>query len=183
MRDGIVSVIGQAGQSFGLILFPDTESCVGHLALAHLASLGVMPGAISSHMALNFERGGEVDPALRAEIARYEWEVAAPTGYPSAVVVDADLVGRPTTAREFAVLEAVSVALADWIEGDASLGSRWSAAHAAKRTTTVITSQGAAAVTLTVVTHAEGVFTPLVTAPSLLRRRTKTAKKAPSKRR
>src|ERR1019366_3963069 len=76
----------------------------------------------------------------------------------------------PSTARELAIREALSVALAEWIEGDWSLGSAWSAARGPTRTTTATTSEGAARVTLTVVTLAErATFMPLVTAPSLLR--------------
>jgi hypothetical protein len=184
VKDGVVSVIGQAGQAFALVLFPDIESFVGHLAMAHLASQGVMPSSISPHLALNFERGAELDPGLRAEVTRHAWEVAAPTGYPSPMAVDADIVGRPATMRELAILEAASVALAEWIEDDASLNGAWSASRAATRTTTVTTSEGPARVTLTVVTHTEReTFTPLVAAPSLLRRTKKTSKKAPRKRR
>ncbi len=75
IADAALLVIGQLGESFGLLLFQDADD---------LDAFGVAMGAIEDgesptlppYVALNYERAQDMAPALRKEIATHHWEVA-----------------------------------------------------------------------------------------------------------
>jgi len=157
VKNAVVSVIGQLGESFAVILFSSPEDFETHLAIAgEVAESGSLPEKVSPNVALNFDRGADLEPELRKEIAANNWEVAGPNDYPSLVAMDADVVGRPPTSQEQTTMEAIALALATWIESESALGKAWDDDVGLARTFTVTTHAGPFEVALAVVPHDDG---------------------------
>jgi hypothetical protein len=147
VRDMVVSVIGQMGESHGVILFKSLDDFDAFIDAADAIEHGAMP-AMPPHFALNFERGAELSPALRKEIAVHRWEIAGANAYPWLVAVDEDLVARPPTAKEMTLVEALSLALADIMADKRVLAAAWDGGEPVTRTLSVKTHAGELEVTL-----------------------------------
>ncbi|WP_437902229.1 hypothetical protein WME95_26715 [Sorangium sp. So ce327] len=112
-RDLALCVVGQAGQSHGVLLF---ESAHGfELYLAETAKLPDAPPASlpASFFSLSFDRASDLHPALRAEVAEQRWELADPDAYPTLAMVDEDLIGRKPTPKELTASEALALGLVE----------------------------------------------------------------------
>lgn len=112
-RDLALCVVGQAGQSHGVLLF---ESAQGfELYLAETARHPDEPPASlpASFFSLSFDRADDLHPALRAEVAEQRWELAGPDAYPMLAMVDEDLIGRKPTPRELTASEALALGLVE----------------------------------------------------------------------
>ncbi|WP_437662162.1 hypothetical protein [Sorangium sp. So ce1182] len=112
-RDLALCVVGQAGQSHGVLLF---ESAQGfELYLAETAKLPDAPPASlpASFFSLSFDRAGDLHPALRAEVDEQRWELAGPDAYPMLAMVDEDLIGRKPTPKELTASEALALGLVE----------------------------------------------------------------------
>jgi hypothetical protein len=144
-----VSVMGQMGQSLGLILFSDVDDFEAYLAAAPDAEHGKAP-SIPPHFALNFARSDELHASLRQEIAEHHWEVAGPDAYPWLVAVDEGLVARPPTAEEVTIAEAIALALPKVLKEKKALLAAWSGGEPVARTLRVATHAGDVEVSLRV---------------------------------
>ncbi|MDT8318910.1 MAG: hypothetical protein RQ826_00145 [Xanthomonadales bacterium] len=147
VRDAALSVIGQMGESFGIVLFPDIYAYEAFLEAGEMMALDEEP-EVPPHFALNFERGAELEPDLRREIAEHNWEVAAADAYPSLLAIDGDLVARPPTARELTMAEALARALTEVLAEKQSLRAAWEGGEPVSRTLAIATHEGALEVTL-----------------------------------
>jgi len=147
VRDAAMSIIGRMGQSLGFVLFSGLVDFEAYLEAAGAVERGDAP-RIPPHFALNFERGAELSAALRKEIAAHGWVVAGPDAYPWLVAIDEDLVGRPATADELTIAEAVSRALLLAVAEEAALLAAWSEGTPFARTLRVKTHAGDVEVTL-----------------------------------
>ncbi len=147
LRDAALSVIGQMGQSLGLILFSSIDDFEAYLDAAEAMERGEEP-RMPPHFALNFDRGAELSTALRKEIADHHWEVAAPNAYPWLVAVDEDLVARPPTAEELSIAEAIAVALPKVLLEKEALSAAWDGGAPLARTLVVNTYAGEIEITL-----------------------------------
>ncbi len=136
VRDLAVSVIGQMGKNFGFVMFSGLEDFDAYLAAAVTIELGEKP-EMPPHFALNFDPGSALAPELRKEIAQHRWEVAGPNAYPWLVAIDEDLVGRPPTAEEMAIAEAVARALAGALAEKEALLAAWDDGKSWSRTLSV----------------------------------------------
>jgi len=141
VRDAAMSVIGQMGQSFGFILFSNLDDFEAYLHAADTITRGEQP-VMPPHFALTFERGAELDPALRKEIEEHHWEVAAPNAYPGLLAIDEELVVRPSTPKDVTMAEAIARALTKM------LAAAWDDGEPVSRTLSVNTHQGEIEVTL-----------------------------------
>ena len=103
----VMSVIGHLGESLGFVLFQSLDDLDRFGAAAKGAKSANGRPNVPPHFALNFDRGADMEPALRREIAKHGWKVAGSNAYPWLVAVDPDLVGRPPTAGEIVVGEAL----------------------------------------------------------------------------
>jgi hypothetical protein len=146
LHDGALSVMGQLGESFGLILFSDPEDFETYLDAAEALEAGGEP-ELPPHFVLHFERGADVAPELRREISEHHWEVAGPDAYPWLVAIDEDLVARPPTPEEVTVAEALARALTAILSDTAAPVPGEPDVHAA-RTLRVATYRGEVEVTL-----------------------------------
>ena len=149
VRDAAVSVIGQMGESLGLIMFSGLDDFEAYLEMAEAAARGGAPKA-PPHFALNFERGADINAGLRREILQHGWEVAGTDAYPWLVAVDEDLVTRPATAEEISIAEALARALVELLAEPAPLLAAWQADQTVERTLRVATHAGAVDVVLRV---------------------------------
>ncbi len=147
VRDAAMSIIGQMGQSFGLILFSSLDDFEAYLEAAD----GVEPREapeMPPHFVLNFEQGAELAPELRKEIAEHRWEVAGPDAYPWLVAVDEQLVARPPTGKEVVMAEAIALALTDMRAEKKALRKAWDGGEPLSCTLTATTHEGQIDVTL-----------------------------------
>jgi hypothetical protein len=147
VRDAALSVIGQMGQSFGLLLFAGLDDFEAYLDAADAMEHGEEP-VTPPHFALNFERGAEMSAALRKEVAEHHWEVAAADAYPSLLAVDEDVVARPPTAEEVTIVEAIARALLEVLGARKALAAAWNGGEPVVRTVPVRTHAGELEVTL-----------------------------------
>jgi len=147
VRNAAMSVIGQMGQSMGFVLFSGLDDFEAYLDAAQDMEHGVEP-EMPPHFALNFERGAELSPELRKEIAEHQWEVAAADAYPWLVAIDEELVARPPTANEVTIAEAIAVALTNVLAEKKALRAAWKGGESVSRTLSVDTHRGEIDVTL-----------------------------------
>lgn len=77
-REMVVCVIGQLGESYGVLLFESPEAFRRHVDLADSIAAGVRPVKSQRFLPLTFEPGLVLSDALRLEIAAHGWEVAGP---------------------------------------------------------------------------------------------------------
>lgn len=149
LRDAALSVIGQMGQSMGFVLFSSLNDFEAYLYVAEAIEQGVEPD-IPPHFSLNFERGADLAPVLRKEIAQHSWEVVHAHAYPWLVAIDEDLVARPPTIDEVTMTEAIARALTHVMAEKKALRAAWRGAEPVSRTLPVETHQGEIEVTLAV---------------------------------
>jgi hypothetical protein len=114
VRGACVSIIGNLGESLGLIVFPSLKGYQSFIDAADAAEAdGRKPRNIGTGwLSLNFERGADLPAGLRREIAAHAWPVAGTEAYPVAMNIDPDLVPRPLVTRDYRVLEACARAVA-----------------------------------------------------------------------
>lgn len=141
VREAAMSVIGQMGQSLGWIVFSGIDDFEAYLEVAEATSRGEEP-PIPPHVALNFERGDELSPTLREEIAVHGWEVAGPDAYPWLLVIDGDLLARPLSAMDVAIAEAIALALPEVLSAKQALLAAWNGGTPVARTVAVTTHAG-----------------------------------------
>ena len=149
VRDWVLSIIGQMGESFGFILLSSREDFEAFVAGAKALAAGAEP-TLPSHVSLNFERGAGLDAASLAEIEQHGWEVAGPDAYPQLVMVEPDLVERPLSVTDFVITEAISLALTELLEDQAALLDAWNGGAPIERQLAVSTHAGRHTVTLRV---------------------------------
>lgn len=147
VRDAAMSVIGQMGQSMGLVLFSSLNDFEAYLDAANAMKHGEEP-EMPPHFVLNFERGADLAPVLRKEIAEHNWEVVDANSYPWLVAIDDELVARPPTAGEVTIAEGIARALTKMMAEKKALRAAWKGGEPVSRTFSVETHQGEIEVTL-----------------------------------
>lgn len=120
-------VIGQAGESYGVLLFQSRQDQRQFIDAAEVANaIGEPPPGLFPHQwAINFEPLDAISRLLADEIAQHGWPVAAGDGYPVPLHVDPDLLHVPLTRADLARLEAVARALSRLIDNVPQLDSYW----------------------------------------------------------
>lgn len=116
LHGAVLSVIGQMGESYGVLMFDDAEAyeafrVAGEQVQFDQDSWPDFP----RHLAINYERGAELPDAVRREVDTYGWEVAGPHAYPWPVILEAtdDLVARAPSQSEFEIAEAICRVLSE----------------------------------------------------------------------
>jgi len=147
IRDAALSVIGQMGESHGLVFFASLEDFYAFLEASDALERGEEP-SMPPHFALNFQRGAELSPALRKEITAHRWEVAAADAYPWLMAVDESMSARPPTAEEMTIAEALALALPEVLKEKNALEAAWRGGEPVLRTLSVKTFAGELEITL-----------------------------------
>lgn len=107
-----VAIIGQLGESVGLLIFPSLAGYEAFVRVAEQHERGRKRfDAGTEWLALNFERGAELPPAMRREAAMHRWPVAAAAAYPRVVHLEPDGAARPLVERDVRIASACAAAL------------------------------------------------------------------------
>lgn len=104
-----LSVIGAAGESFGLLLFDsldDYETFALAAARTEDEDEGDGIGEGVSLRSLSFDRKKDLPPQMLAEIARHRWPVAGPKAYPVLFCLDAARQPLVTTEEDVRIMTA-----------------------------------------------------------------------------
>lgn len=141
VRDAVVSVVGQMGESFGFVLFRNYDEFEDYLDAGEAMRLGE-EADVPPHFALNFERGADLAPSLRREVQARGWEVAGPKAYPMLFAVDEDLVAHAPSARDLAMVEAIARVLAQVVAEKKAVRAAFLRGEPLSRTLTVSTGPG-----------------------------------------
>ena len=104
-----LSVIGGAGESFGLILFPSLEAFEAFASTVQTPDAGRIDLG-TTVLSLNFERGADLPESMRREIGKHGWSVAGARAYPMVVHRDRDGVPRPLSERDIKLTAALATA-------------------------------------------------------------------------
>lgn len=111
ISNGVLCVIGQQGESFGLIFFENIAHYEQYrLMIEQIHTTGV-PDVVPLHTALSYDNGAELDPELRKEISTNGWEVAGAQAYPSLFSPGPDKMLRPLFQADYTLFECLCRAL------------------------------------------------------------------------
>jgi hypothetical protein len=107
-----LSVIGALGESLGFIIFPSLVAYDRFIGAMDRMDEGRGPRDLGTSMlSLNFDRGADLPPTMRREIAKHGWSVAGADAYPSVQHRDRDGVLRPLTDRDVRIVTACATSL------------------------------------------------------------------------
>ncbi len=108
-----LSIIGNLGESLGLLVFPSLAGYEAFLAAADgPPSKGRRIDLGTDWLALNFEREADLPASLRREVVQHGWPVAAAEACPRVERRDRDGASRPLVARDIEVATACAAAFA-----------------------------------------------------------------------
>ena len=119
-----LSVIGALGESFGILLFPSLAGYDAFGSAAERSSPGGPLDLGTTYLSLTFERGADIPPEMRREIAEHQWSVAGADAYPRVEMRDRDGMPRPLTERDVRVMAACARSLSAFCIKHGDLWSR-----------------------------------------------------------
>lgn len=109
-------LMGGLGESFGFLLFPSRAALDAFESASERlmrSSLGRGPIDLgTAHLALEFEQGAALSPAMRKEVARHGWPVQRADAYPVVTARERDGVLRPLEARDVQIAASCAGAVA-----------------------------------------------------------------------
>jgi hypothetical protein len=112
-----VSIIGNLGESFGVVIFPSLEGYEAFLAATeqpfdHRGRLDVG----CDHLALGFECAADLPARMQREVSEHDWPVASADAYPVLDHRRRDGAPLPLTERDVKIASAAAWALAEFFE-------------------------------------------------------------------
>lgn len=115
-----LSVIGGAGESFGLLLFRSIDV---YRAFANAGPSGpsTHSGSGRALLSLSFDRKKEVPPELLHEIEKYRWPVEGSKAYPVVISLDNGMSPLPLTELDYRTLTACTLAFVSFYARHAGL--------------------------------------------------------------
>lgn len=107
-----VSIIGNLGESLGVLVFPSLAGYEAFLEAAGAPPRRSGPEDLgTAWISLSFERGADLPDAVRREISVHNWPVASADAYPYLTHRDRDATPRPLVPRDFAVATACAASI------------------------------------------------------------------------
>lgn len=126
ITDGALTVVGQAGESYGFLLCRTVDEAVAWMAAGERRERGEPAADVPMQFyMLSYDHADELDPEEVAEVRRQGWDVADPAAYPAVTVLDENAKGRLPTAQDLAGVTAVIDALAAMVRDDPDLAHAW----------------------------------------------------------
>ena len=128
VRDAVAVVIGQMGESFGVVLYDSLADYERYVGTADALQRGYLraaldtdtgAGGIPGHLGLNFDPTGDVTPVRREERETHGWTLAHEDAFPSLIALEPNLVRCAPNADELALAEALARAFAH-VDDDAA---------------------------------------------------------------
>jgi hypothetical protein len=105
-----LSIIGGLGESLGFVLFPSLAGYEAFVAAADAPRHEELDFGTTA-LSLTFERGADIAPSRRREVAAHAWPVAGPRAHPRVEHRERDGVPRPLTEQDVRVVAACAQAL------------------------------------------------------------------------
>jgi hypothetical protein len=102
-----LSVIGGAGESFGLILFPSLDAFEAFASTIQTPDAGRLDLG-TTVLSLSFERGADLPEPMRREIGQHGWSMAGARAYPMVAHRDRDGLLRPLSEREVRLMASLA---------------------------------------------------------------------------
>ncbi|MBM5817844.1 MAG: FUSC family protein, partial [Cyanobacteria bacterium K_Offshore_surface_m2_239] len=137
IRNWTGCVIGQGGESYGVLLFDSPDDYRRYLTIGQQAEAGEdwgrEDGAFPRHRAINYEPRQAMPPGLLREIKRHDWPVAAGDAFPTILLVDSDLALLPPRTQDWRQLELVAAALCEWLDTEPHLADLWTQPNPRRR--------------------------------------------------
>ena len=141
MRGAALCVVGQMGQSMGMVLFSGLDDFEAYGDAVEAIERG-KKAVVPPHLALNFDRVADLPAPLRAEIAEHGWEVADEDACPWLAPTDEGVEVRPPTGEEVTIAEALALALPSVLSEKKALLAAWEGGEPFARTLRVTTHAG-----------------------------------------
>ena len=118
-----LSIIGQLGQSRGVLIFPSRKDFERFLeAAANSDPEQPGPGAFGAEvLSLTFHNATQLPPAMRREAMHNGWPVDSPDAYPVVARRDPDGIPRPLVDRDVETVAACALALAAFLPKHAAI--------------------------------------------------------------
>ena len=120
VEGAVLSVMGAAGDSFGLLLFSSPDDYDLFALAAEKAEenepLDLLPDEGLLLRSLSFDRRKDLPPPMLREIEEHHWPVAGPKAYPLPTCVHRDMSTRPADETDIRVLTAVMRAFRAFFE-------------------------------------------------------------------
>lgn len=114
--DYVVSIIGQMEENFGFVVFSSMDDFEDYIETSkYFDENNDCPPKIPPHYSLNFERGADLSIEIRKEIVENKWEVSGSKAYPWLLSVDENLFARPLVVWDYMLIEAISLALSNFL--------------------------------------------------------------------
>jgi len=104
-----LSIIGNLGESFGILLFPSLRGFEAFAGAAQRSRKRARPDLGTTVLALEFERAAELPASMRREVLRYRWPVAGSDAYPRVTHRDRDAMPRPVTEHDVRLMTAIAI--------------------------------------------------------------------------
>ena len=103
IEDGVVSIVGKMQQNYGFLFFSTLVEHEHYLLASDCLQRG-LEADMPSYIALTYEAGADIQPALRKEIAGHGWEVADTSAYPELFIADVARSIRPMSPRDITLI-------------------------------------------------------------------------------
>ena len=117
-----LSVIGQLGESRGVLIFPSIDDFEAFLDAAESGELERGRIALSAGwLGLTFEPATELPPSMRREAMERGWPVASADAYPVVDRRDADALPRPLVERDVEIATACALSLSAFFATHAAM--------------------------------------------------------------
>ncbi|MBI4932493.1 MAG: SEC-C domain-containing protein [Actinobacteria bacterium] len=128
VQQACLSIIGRLGESLGFLLFESFEKYRAFQAMAkqHDESGRSPENLGTSLLSLDFDRGADIPPTMRKEIAAHGWEVAGPEAYPRVLLTEPDVLARPLTDRDVRLVTVAAAAVTAFVKQHEDVFEAWS---------------------------------------------------------
>ena len=110
INDGVISVIGQKNESFGVILFDTLIEHEQYTIVADAIELDQPPN-IPPHRSLSFDNANDIHTDVRKDIARHKWVVASADAYPTLMFPTPDQLLKPLNEGDIELFDVIAQAL------------------------------------------------------------------------
>ena len=150
LHNAIISVIGQLGENFGVILFSGLDEFEAHLDAGDALAAGFELEFPASR-SLNFESESGLSPALRQEITEHRWTVSGADAFPLLMAIAEEQVLQPLTENEYTTFETLALGLTKLLREEAeSMRFAWDGGDVVSRTYVIPANGGEVEVSFTV---------------------------------
>ena len=107
LKHAALSVIGQMGEHFGIVLFDQLVQHERYVLAGDAADRGFEPD-FPPHSFLSFEPAKELAAVMRKDISRHGWAVAGTKAYPLLMAPAEDRMMRPITPRDITLFSTIA---------------------------------------------------------------------------